>query len=176
MALTKDQKNQRVSEIKSLLDDSKLTVIANYSGISVKQIQELRKTAKGNSTAIKVVKNRLVKIALSQSEKYKDSDTSALNSQLLYAFNAEDEVAPAQALYKFQKTNPELEFVGAYNAEGEFIGADDVNVLAKLPSKQELRGQLTGVFNAPLSGFVNVLSGNLRGLLNVLNAKAQVES
>jgi large subunit ribosomal protein L10 len=126
-----------------------------------------------NSTAIKVVKNRLVKIALSQSDKYKQADTSELNSQLLYAFNSEDEVAPAQILNKFKKSGASIKFVGAFTSDGQFIGSDDVTALANLPSKQQLRGQLVGVFKAPMTGFVGVLSGNLRGLLGVLDARAQ---
>ncbi len=173
MPLTKDQKNQIVEDIKTLLDGSKMTVVANYSGVSVKQIQDLRKMSRDSNTTVKVVKNRLVKIALSQSEKYKDTDTTALNSQLLYAFNADDEVAPAQTLNKFKKAGATVEFVGAFTSDGEFLGAQDVQVLANLPSKQQLQAQLVGVFKAPLSGFVSVLSGNVRGLLNVLDARAQ---
>jgi large subunit ribosomal protein L10 len=173
MPLTKDQKNQVVEDIKALLDSSKLTVLANYSGVSVKQMQDLRKMSKENETSIKIVKNRLVKIAMGQSDKYKDADTSALSSQLLYAFNADDEVAPAQTLNKFKKAGASVEFVGAFTSEGEFIGAQDVKALANLPSKQQLRARLAGVFKAPMSGFAGVLSGNLRGVLNVLDARAE---
>ena len=173
MPLTKEQKHQAVEEIKSLLKDSKLTVVANYSGITVKQIQELRKMSSENNTSIKIVKNRLVKIALSQSEKYKDSDTSSLNNQLLYAFNADDEVAPAQTLNKFKKSGASIEFVGAFASDGEFIGQDDVKTLASLPSKEQLQAQLLGIFKAPLSGFVGVLNGNIQGLLNILDARAE---
>lgn len=173
MAITQDQKNQIVDDIKVLLEDSKLTVVANYGGVSVKQMQDLRKMSKDSQTDIKVVKNRLVKIAMSQSEKYKDADTGALNSQLLYAFNAEDEVAPAQVLNKFKKAGASVEFVGAFTSDGSFIGQDDVKALANLPSKQQLRGQLVGVFKAPMTNFASVLSGNLRGLLGVLDARGE---
>jgi large subunit ribosomal protein L10 len=92
---------------------------------------------------------------------------------LLYAFNSEDEVAPAQNLQAFAKTNPTLEFVGAITADGQFMSAEDVKALANLPSKEQLRAMLVGTIAAPLSGFVNVLSGNIRGVLNVLNARAE---
>jgi large subunit ribosomal protein L10 len=173
MALTKDKKNEVVEEVKALLDSSKLTVVANYSGTPVKRIQELRKMSSEKDTVIKVAKNRLVKIALSQSEKYKDTDTSQLTSQLLYAFNPNDEVAPAQVLNKFKKNNPNIEFVGAFTSDGQFIGQDDVKALANLPSKEQLQAQLIGVFKAPLSGFVAVLNGNIQGVLSVLNARAE---
>jgi large subunit ribosomal protein L10 len=173
MALTREKKNQVVKEVTSLLDGSKMTVVAAYQGTTVKAMQTLRKQAKDNGTVIHVVKNRLVIKALEGSETLKDADTSALKGQLLYAFNSEDEVAPAQALANFAKVSPTIEFVGAFTEDGTFIGADDVKALAALPSKEQLRGMLVGTIAAPLSGFVNVLAGNVRGVLNVLNARAE---
>lgn len=173
MALTRQKKEEIVADIKELLEGSKLTVVASYPGTSVKSMQELRRSAKQSGTSVKVVKNRLVKKALEQSEKLKNIDAGALKGQLLYAFNDQDEVAPAQSLAAFAKTNPSLQFVGAIDADGKLISADDVKALADLPSKEQLRAQLVGVFNAPLSGFVGVLSGNIRGVLNVLSARAE---
>lgn len=176
MALSKTQKDDVVSEISDLLSASKLTVVAKYEGTTVKALQALRKQARENGTSVKVVKNRLVIKAIQATESIKDADTSALEGMLLYAFNSEDEVAPAQSLATFAKTNPTLEFVGAYTLDGQFIGADDVKALASLPSKDQLRGILVGTIAAPISGFVNVLAGNVRGVLNVLNARADAIS
>ncbi len=173
MALTKQEKDEVVASVSDLLASSKLTVVAQYQGTSVKQMQELRKSAKENGTVVKVVKNRLVRQAVSSTENLKDVDTSALNGQLLYAFNAEDEVAPAQSLATFAKKNPSIKFVGAFSTDGQFMSADDVQYLASLPSKDQLRAQLVGTIGAPLSGFVNVLSGNIRGVLNVMSARAE---
>ncbi len=173
MALSKADKEQVIAELSDLLKESKLTVVANYQGTTVKELQGLRKDAKDNQTVIKVVKNRLVIQALKGSDKLKDVDTSSLNSQLLYAFNSVDEVAPAQVLAKFSKQTGKMEFVGAISADGQFVGVDDVKALASLPSKEQLRAQLVGTISAPISGFVNVMSGNVRGVLNVLNARAE---
>lgn len=173
MALTRAKKEDIVAEVSDLLNASKLTVIANYQGTGVKQMQELRKEARANGTKVKVIKNRLVIKALQANDKYKDIDTSKLNTQLVYAFNPEDEVAPAQALAKFAKTNKTLEFVGALSGDGQFLEAEDVKQLAALPSKDQLRAQLVGLFSAPQRGLVTVLSGNIRGVLNVLNARAE---
>ena len=173
MALTKDKKNEVVSEVVSLLSESKLTVVAQYTGTTVKAMQDLRKQASENDTVVRVVKNRLVKQALAQVETLKSADVSELKDQLLYAFNSVDEVAPAQVLNNFAKTEPSIQFVGAFTAEGLFIGADDVKALASLPSKDQLRGIWVGTIAAPLSGFANVLAGNVRGVLNVLNARAE---
>lgn len=173
MALTKDKKAEIVSEISDLLGSSKLTVIATYRGTSVKSLQELRKSSKESGTVVVVVKNRLFAKALQSNDKFKDVDLSSLKGQLMYAFNADDEVAPAQNLASFAKKQPQIEFVGALSEEGLLLGADDVKALASLPSKNQLRAQLVGTIAAPLSGFVNVMAGNVRGLLNVLSARSE---
>ena len=173
MALTKDKKQQVISEVAVLLSESKLTVVAKYEGAGVKALQQLRRDAKQSGTEVKVVKNRLVVQALKATDNLKEADTTALEGMLLYAFNSEDEVAPAQNLNNFAKTNPTLQFVGAITADGQFIPVDDVKALANLPSKEQLRGMLVGTIAAPLSGFANVLAGNVRGVMNVLNARAE---
>jgi len=173
MALTKVEKQELITTIGDLLTTSKLTVVAKYEGTTVKAMQELRRQARDSGTKVKVVKNRLIKKALEQHDVFKDVDTSSLTGMLAYAFNPDDEVAPAQVLANFAKTNPSIEFVGAFTLDGSFMSAEDVKALASLPSKDQLRGILVGTIAAPLSGFVNVLSGNVRGVLNVLSARAE---
>ncbi|MEK7152467.1 MAG: 50S ribosomal protein L10, partial [Patescibacteria group bacterium] len=101
MALTKQEKHDVVSEVSELLSSSKMTVVATYQGTTVKAIQQLRRDARDNGTKVRVVKNRLVIKALQANDTLKDVDVSALNGQLLYAFNSNDEVAPAQVLNNF---------------------------------------------------------------------------
>lgn len=172
MALSKDKKHEVVAEVAEALGSSKMTVVAKYQGTTVKAIQQLRRDAKGNGTKVQVVKNRLVKKALESNDTLKDVDTSALAGQLLYAFNMEDEVAPAQVLAAFAKTNPSIEFVGAITAQGKFIGAEEVKALATLPSKENLIAQVIATLQAPLNDTVSGLSGNLHALLDGIEAKA----
>lgn len=172
MALTKIEKQAVVDEVADLLKTSKMTVVAKYKGTTVKAMQTLRRDAKANGTRVKVVKNRLVIQALKATDTFKDTDTSALEGMLLYAFNGEDEVAAAQVLNNFAKQNPNLEFVGAYSAEGEFIDAADVKALAGLPGKNQLIAGILNTLNSPVRGVMGSLSGNLHGLLQGLEAKA----
>src|SRR5258708_4837989 len=171
MALTKDKKHAVVAEVAELLKTSKMTVVAQYQGTTVKAMQGLRRQARENGTVAKVVKNRLVKQALTQSG-FKDLDTAALNGMLLYAFNAEDEVAPAQALAKFAKTNPNLQFVGAISPDGTFLGADEVKALAALPGKNQLIAQVLATLMSPVNDVMSGLAGNLHALLDGIEAKA----
>jgi large subunit ribosomal protein L10 len=172
MALTKTQKQDVVKEVADLLGASKMTVIAKYEGTSVKALQALRRDAKQSGTKVKVVKNRLVIQALKTTDNLKDTDTGVLQGMLLYAFNSEDEVAPAQSLHNFAKQNPTLQFVGAISAEGQFLDADSVKALAILPGKNQLIAGLINTLNAPVQGVISGLSGNLHGLLQGLEAKA----
>jgi large subunit ribosomal protein L10 len=172
MALTKNQKQDVVQEVADLLNASKMTVVAKYEGTTVKALQQLRRDARANGTRVKVVKNRLVIQALKSTDTFKDTDSSALEGMLLYAFNNQDEVAAAQVLHSFAKANPSLQFVGAFSAEGEFVSADSVKALAGLPGKNQLIAGLINTLNAPLRGVTGSLSGNLHGLLQGLEAKA----
>jgi large subunit ribosomal protein L10 len=172
MALTKEKKHEVVDEVSQLLDSSRMTVVAAYPGTPVKAMQQLRREAKQNGTTVKVVKNRLVIKALESSDKFKDTDKSALSGQLLYAFNSEDEVSPAQTLANFAKTQPTLEFVGAISNEGKFLNADEVKALATLPSKNELIAQVFATLSSPVNDVMSGLSGNLHALLDGIEAKA----
>lgn len=172
MALTKDKKKEVIDQINELLESSKMTVVAAYPGTTVQGMQTLRRQAKENGTSVKVLKNRLVKKALESNERFKDLDTGELKGQLLYAFNSEDEVAPAQTLANYAKSSPTLEFVGAITAEGTFMSAEEVKGLATLPSKPELIAQVLATLGSPVNDVVSGLSGNLHGLLDAVAAKA----
>lgn len=172
MALSKQQKNDVVSDVAELLASSRMTVVAAYPGTTVKAIQQLRRDARENGTTVRVVKNRLVIKALQQNDTLKDVDISELKGQLLYAFNSEDEVAPASSLHTFAKQNPSIKFVGAITAEGKFISADEVTALAKLPGKNEMIASVIATLNSPVNDVLSGLSGNLHALLDGVEAKA----
>ena len=172
MAITRDKKNALVAEISELLADAKMTVFAQYQGLSVADVQELRGKAREAGVTIKVVKNRLVRVATEANDTYKDVDTSGLNGQLLYAFSSEDEVAPAQVLNDFAKAHPELQFAGAFSGEGATLSADEVKALAGLPSKNQLIAEVVAQLLSPVHDVTNALSGNLHALLDGVEAKA----
>ncbi len=171
MALTKDKKEQVISDVADLLKDSKLTVVAKYEGTGVKAMQQLRREARQNGTTVKVVKNRLVVQALKATDNLKDTDTSSLEGMLLYAFNDQDEVAPAQSLHNFAKQNPTLQFVGGITPEGTFISIDEVKTLATLPGKTVMIAGIVNTLQAPVRNAVSALS-NLPAILSGLEAKA----
>jgi len=172
MAITRDKKQTLVAELSDVLSTAKMTVFAQYQGLSVADIQELRRAARDAGVTITVVKNRLVRVALGTIDTYKDVDTSSLTGQLLYAISDSDEVAPAQVLNTFAKTHPELAFVGAFSGEGALLSADDVKSLAGLPSKNQLIAEVVAQLLSPVHDITNALSGNLHALLDGVSAKA----
>jgi large subunit ribosomal protein L10 len=172
MAISRDKKNTLVAEMSETLSGAKMTVFAQYQGLSVADVQELRRSARESGVIIKVVKNRLVRVAMQSVDTYKNTDTSALTGQLLYAISAEDEVAPAQVLNAFAKTHPALQFAGAFSGEGTVLSADEVKALAGLPSKNQLIGEVVSQLLSPVHDVTNALSGNLHALLDGVKAKA----
>jgi len=172
MAISRDKKQSLVSEMTEILKNSKMTAFAHYDGLTVADVQKLRRSAREQGVTVKVVKNRLVKVAVSQNETLKDVDTSALTGQLLYAASSEDEVAPAQVLASFAKTNDSLKLAGAISNEGKLLSADEVKALATLPSKNELIAQVLATLSSPLNDVMSGLSGNLHALLDGVEAKA----
>jgi large subunit ribosomal protein L10 len=172
MAISRDKKQTLVAEMSEALVDAKMTVFAKYVGLSVADLQELRRNAREAGVTIKVIKNRLMRVAMSENSTYKETDTSALEGQLLYAISSDDEVAPAQVLDRFAKSHPELEFVGAFSGEGANLAASEVKSLAGLPSKNELIAQVVATLQSPLNDSINGLQGNLHGLLDAIAAKA----
>ena len=172
MAISKDKKQQLVADLNEILSDAKMTVFAKYQGLSVSELQELRHLARENNVKIKVVKNRLVRVAMGEIAVYKDTDTSALEGQLLYAISNDDEVAPAQVLAKFAKEHQALELKGAFSAEGKSLKEQEVVELSKLPSKDQLIGQVVNMLTGTVNDVTNALSGNLHALLDGVADKA----
>lgn len=174
MAISRDKKNTLVAELIDLFATAKGVVCASYTGLNVAKMQALRQEARDNKITIKVVKNRLVRVALKNSEKFKDIDSTDLSGQLVYAFSSEDEILPAQTLAKFQKSNPELQLLVGFDGDGRLLDTQTVKVMSTLPTKEQLRGQLVSVMAAPLSGFLTVANGNQRGLVQVLNKRSEL--
>lgn len=172
MAITRDKKQTLVAELTELLENAKGTAFAQYAGLSVADLQSLRKAAREAGVTIKVVKNRLVRVSLGQVKTYKDTDTSTLVGQLVYAISADDEVAPAQVLNTFAKEHPALQLAGGISGEGLLLSAEDVKALAGLPSKNQLIAEVVAQLLSPVHDTVNALSGNLHGLLDGIEAKA----
>lgn len=172
MAISKAKKDTLDADLTNLLQDAKLTAYARYQGLTVADLQDLRKHAREAGVKIKVVKNRLVRVAMNEIAVYKDTDTTGLTGQLVYAISDSDEVAPAKVLAEFAKAHPALELVGGFNDLGKSLDQDEINTLAKMPSKNELIAQVVAQLLSPINDTISGISGGLSGIISGLEAKA----
>lgn len=170
MAQIKQQKEELVKSLAEKLKNSKAVVFSDFKGLTVKGLTDLRKELRSADIEIKVLKKTLINIALKDAGI--DADTRKMEGQIAIAISSGDEVAAAKIIAKAAKANENLKIVGGILGIKE-LSADEVNALAKLPSKEEMLAKLVGTINAPVSGFVNVLAGNLRGLVQVLKAVSE---
>jgi len=174
MAKTKEQKKRDITKIADLFQQAKATVFVDYKGLSVNEVEKLRKELRKNQVDYLVAKKTLTNIALEKAG-IKDVDAKKMEGQLALAFSQEDEVTPAKLLYIFSQEHEALKLLGGF-LEGKFQDNAQVTALAQLPSKQELLAKAVGSLQAPLSGLVNVLQGNLRSLVYVLKAISEAKS
>jgi large subunit ribosomal protein L10 len=172
MAISKAKKDTLVADLTALLSEAKLTAYARYQGLTVADLQELRKAAREADVKIKVVKNRLVRVAMNEIGVYKDTDTTGLTGQLVYAISDTDEVAPAKVLANFAKTHPALELAGGFNDSGKAMDQTEITTLAAMPSKNELIAQVVAQLLSPATDTISALSGGLSGIVSGLEAKA----
>ncbi|MDF2523287.1 MAG: ribosomal protein [Clostridiales bacterium] len=164
------QKKEVVQEISEKIKAAKAMVFADYRGLTVEQDTELRNALRKAGVEYKVVKNTLTKFAAK--ENGLEGLDSFLNGPTAMAVSATDPVAPAKVLAEFAKKYEKLELkVGV--VEGKVIDEAGIKALAELPPREVLIAKVLGGFNAPISGLVNVLNGNIRGLVVALNAIAE---
>ncbi|MDR2654923.1 MAG: 50S ribosomal protein L10 [Oscillospiraceae bacterium] len=162
---------QIVAELSGKLNKALAGVIVDYRGINVETDTKLRRELRENTVDYFVVKNTLLKLAA------KENGLSGLDSVLegttAVALSNEDAVAPAKFLGKFAESQANYFNIKGGFVEGRVISAEEVMSLSKLPSKEILVAMALAGLNAPISGFVNVLNANIRGLAVALKAIAE---
>jgi len=169
VALTKEQKKRAVEDLKKNIDKQKSIVFVDFSKVNSKDIFAFRRKLKAAGCTLKVSKKTLLGIAFG--EKYAliwKQAKEQIPGQLAVVFGIEDEVAPAKFSVQFSKENENLKILGGI-FENKFIDKIEVVALSSIPSKEELMAKLVGSIASPVSGFLNVLQGNIKGLLNVLS-------
>lgn len=147
--------------LKTKIQQAKSIVFADASGLSVNLQRELRQQVKLAGGELVVVKNTLLKLALDTKD--------LLPGPTITLFAYEDEIAPLKALAEFAKSHDLPKIKAGFLAK-EALSKEQVEQLAALPTKIELLAKTVGTLKSPLSGFVNVLQGNIRKLVYVLSA------
>ncbi|TYP67744.1 50S ribosomal protein L10 [Paenibacillus methanolicus] len=143
-------KQQAVDEITSKLRESAATVVADYRGLNVAQVTELRKQLREAGVEFQVLKNSLVRRATASAELSQLDEV--LTGPTAVAFSKDDAVAPAKILNDFAKKNDALKLKGGV-VEGAIYNADQIKALAELPSREGLLSMLLSVLQAPMRNF-----------------------
>ncbi|MCX6793032.1 MAG: 50S ribosomal protein L10 [Candidatus Falkowbacteria bacterium] len=168
MPKTKQQKQEIGRDLKERLAKAKSVVFTSFNALTVKENELIRIELGKEQSEYYATKKTLLDRALKDANI--EVDARNLEGQVAITFGYADEVAPAKIISKFVKDfDGRVKFLGGV-LEGKFIDAAGITALASLPSKEQLYAQLVGSINAPVSGFVNVLAGNLRSLVHVLSA------
>lgn len=163
--LTKKQKEQIVADLSEKAGKAKSMVFVEFTGVNVGQMSEVRRELRKNDAEIKVAKKTLINLALKKNDL--SADLEQFKTQVAVAFGYGDEISAAKVLDKASKTNKAIKMLAGIVGKDYFDTAG-ISALAKLPSRNELLAKLVGTISAPISGFANVLQGNIRGLVQAL--------
>lgn len=169
--ITREQKKRILADVADKVSRGKSVVFLGFQGLGAEDTLELRRKFRAETVDLTVAKKTLIRKVLTDA-KVQGVEDFVLEGPVAVAIGYEDEVVPARIAKEFGKTRESLQILGGVMNQ-ELIDAEDMKRIAALPGKDQLRAQLVGTINAPVSGFVNVLAGNLRGLVTVLDAIAK---
>ncbi|NOX36105.1 MAG: 50S ribosomal protein L10 [Calditrichaeota bacterium] len=162
------QKEQIVQEMTDKFSRAQSIILADFTGIDVNTITELRKKFREANVEYRVVKNTLARLSV------KNAGIEGLEPFLVgvnsYAISYDDPTKPIKVIEEFKKELEDKFQIKAAYFEGKIIGPEQVPALAKLPSRDELLAQFVGMLNSPMSKLVGTLQGAMTKLIGVLKA------
>ena len=167
---TKEFKNNKIEYYKKQFENAKVAIVADYRGLTVEEITELRRGLQAKDADLTVTKNTLAKVAT------KDTSFEAIADLMqgptAVAFGYGDEVGAAKILAKFIKENKKGEILGAV-LDGKVLNADEAKKLASMPSREEIYAKILGSINSPISGIVYSVNGVMSALVRAIDAVAK---
>jgi len=174
MPKSRTQKEQTVKDLVEAVKKAKMIVLADFKGLKVKQVTALRQELNKAQVECLVVKKTLMNRAFKDAGV--DFDAKSLPGNIIGVnLGFGEQIAPAKIVVTFNKAHEAMKILGGF-LENKFIDATTVKVFATLPSREELLARVVGSIASPMRGLVTVLSGNLRGLVQVLNAYKEKQS
>ncbi|MCZ8188125.1 MAG: 50S ribosomal protein L10 [Beijerinckiaceae bacterium] len=162
-------KEELVSTLNSVFSKASVVVVAHYSGLTVAQMQKLRKDMKAAGATVKVAKNRLVKIALDGTDVA--SIAGLMKGPTILAYS-DDPVAAPKVAVEFAKGNDKLVILGGAMGKTA-LNVDGVKALATMPSLDELRAKLIGLIQAPATKIAQLSTAPAAKLARVFGAYAK---
>lgn len=170
MPVTREKKHETIEQLRELISRSKVVIVSDYRGLTAGQLSQLRNKLRPLGSRMMVAKNTLVLRSLADLGMPQPEDLLQGPTVLSFVFG--DLGQPVRAILDFARETEFLKVKGGLMGS-LVIGAGDVAMLPTLPSEQTLRAEALGALTAPVSGLVGVLDSALRGLLYVLDARAE---
>lgn len=170
-----NQNLELVKQLREKVAKSKSIFFADYMGLNANDVNTLRQKIDEAGAEAVIAKNTLVKVALEEEGVDTKDMEAALKGPTAAIFSYEDAINPIKAIFEFAKKSELPRVKGGY-VEGMFLDSKGAEELSKMPSKQELIARLLAGFNAPISGFVNALSGTNAKFVYALSAIAKKKS
>lgn len=167
LAISRARKEELVAQYVDLLERSSAVFVAEYKGMSVKQVEELRGAVREADGSLHVAKNTLMRVAFEQTGNPVPSSLSS--GQTAVGFALGEAPTMAKALSKFAKDEEMFVLQGGMMDSAE-ISAADIKNLSELPSLDELRAQILGTLQAPARNVASVIAGSVRQVVNVIDA------
>lgn len=173
MSLNLEQKKAIVSEVAEVASKAPTAIAAEYAGLSVAEMTELRRSAREAGIYLRVVRNTLARRALEETPF--DCMREGLTGPLLLAFSNDEPGSAAKVIRDFSKTNDKL-VVKLVSIDGQLLAANDIDKLASMPSLDEARAMLLGLLQAPMSKFVRTIAEPQGKFARLLAAKRDKEA
>lgn len=174
MPLTKSQKKEILDALIKEMKSAKSVVFADFRGMPVKEVKQLRSHLRDKGVSYQVAKKTLIRLA-AKDLGYNDIPNEVLEGPIAVACCMEDEVGGAKIIFEFGKKNKSLELRGAL-LDGKVLSVAETKQLAMLPGKEELLAKLVYLFRAPIQGFHGVLHGTMSGFVRVLDSIAKKQA
>jgi large subunit ribosomal protein L10 len=172
LAISKKRKTNLLEEYKVALQRNSALVYTAYSGLSVKQLEDLRNKLREIGGEYFIVKNSIIERAFDEIGMPQPAEGFVGPTAIGAA--AEEIPALVKVIVDLSKESAKFEVKSGF-IDGRLVSAEELRLLAELPPMPVLRGQLLGVLSAPASQLVRVMAGSLRQLLNVLQAYSEAE-
>jgi large subunit ribosomal protein L10 len=173
LAITKERKHRLVDEYTKLIADNAALIFTTYSGLSVKELQELRRQLRETGSEFHIVKNNLVKLAFKEDELPFPEDV--LVGPTAVGFASEYIIGLAKAIVELSRESESMAIKVAI-IDGVLYDAKQVGRLADLPPLPVVRAQFLSVLQAPATLVAGILGGSVRQLVNLFKAYAESES
>ena len=151
--MNKEKKKSYIEEMKNFFNKNSSVFVTHYQGLTVKQIDELKKEMRKHGVLFKITKNRITKLAL-EGTKFKKLE-NLFTGPTAVAFS-DDAISSAKILTKFAKTNSNLKIIGGIMEE-EPLSVEDVEKIATLPTLTEARAQIVGILATPAQKIISIL-------------------